>query len=572
MTPTDAPSAPGAAGVLGTAAAAFKPWRKRLAMIAAEFAVAIGAALAFARWSTTIAVNPMTRIGQVSGLAALQFRLIAVALPLLALVVWSVFRASPRVHRIVLRLVCAAVAGLATGMTAGGQVVALRGTPWPLNGQSGDNGRLEAWATQIQHTGHMVNIYPPVLPHLTAFWADHFVDNHQTAFALKWILIISIALTGPAAYLAWRMFLRPLPALGVGMLAGIPSVVVYKPYSPLVLVVLIPLLAKLLQLMRNAPRRPYPAVAWRGAAVGAMLGILFIVYSGWHVWSAPGILLAIVGLFPWRSGRDGMLRAGAFLGSALLAFLIIGGKYGYMLLSAADSTKDRFCSTLTLVDPGYIAMTPFYTRNGNLPGMWPPPGELGGVGVFTALMMVGVAVALTVGLRRSAVIGVVACFGSAWAIRFFFASHMERDQAVQLFPRTYQTLLYCGLALFGLACVLTGERVKERLAAIPALQSPASSRNAGRYAAVGVLAATVVLTGMAASAQSDPFFPENPKGVSTMGRLAYQAHRLAKPDGTCSKFAPHGTCDKPRKLNPISPPETDQLLHGCEYAWRKDQP
>ncbi|MDJ0342463.1 hypothetical protein QMK19_22275 [Streptomyces sp. H10-C2] len=568
MTPTVAPAAPRPAHPL---VVAFKPWRKRLALIGAEFAVALVAAVGFAWWSVTIAVNPMTRVGQVSGLASLQFRLAVIALPLLAVVLWTVFRSSARVHRLTVRLVCAAVAGLATGMTAGGQVVALRGTPWPLNGQGGDNGRLEAWATQIQHGGHMTNIYPPLLPHLTAFWAEHFNASHQSAFALKQILIVCIALTGPAAYLAWRLFLRPLPALGVGLLAGVPSVVVYKPYSPLVLVVLVPLLAKLLQMLRKSPDRAYKALVWRGAALGAILAILFLVYSGWHVWSAPGIIVAVLGLFPWRSGRAGRLRGLAFLGSAVLVFLLLAGRYMVSLLSGAASTKDRFCSTLTLVDPGYFAMTPFYTRNANLPGMWPPPGELGGVGVFTALMVVGIGVALTVGLKRSAVITTVACFGSAWLVRFYFAANMERDQAVQLFPRTYQQLLYCGLALVGLAVVLTAERIRARLRTVPGLEDLGLTGNRNRYAAIGVLAATVLLSGMAASAQSDPFFPENPKNVSTMGRLAWAAHQLQKPDGSCPKYAPHGTCQAPKKLNPHSGTNDGTTLTGCEYGWRKGQ-
>jgi galactan 5-O-arabinofuranosyltransferase len=542
---------------------------RRVALASAEVAVSLGTALVFAYWSTTVNVNPMMRVGQVSGLAALQVRLLAVGLPLLAAVTVSAFRGSERLHRLLVRFGCAVVAGLATGFIAGGIVVALHGTPWPLAGQGEDNGHLADWAAIIIRTGHLTNIYPPLLPHLQAWWAVQFTGG-EPSLAMKQLQTVMIAVGAPAAYLSWRLFLRPLPALGVGLVSSLPVVLPYKPYSPLVLIILVPLLGKFLQVLRRAPRRPLRESVWLGLFLGVGFALLFLLYAGWHVWSAPGVVIAVLALFPWRSGRQGVGRALAFLGTTTLAFGLVAGKYVLVLLSATG-TKDRWCSPMVLVDPAFIAMSPYPYRAANTMGGWPPPGEFGGVGVFSVLMIVGIGVALALGLHRSPVVVTTACFLSAWVIRFWISHNMQRDQAVQLYVRTYHQLLYCGLVLMGWAVVLTGRWVHRRLQALPdttGLRVPGPGRT--RIAAVAVLTAGLLFGGMVASATADSYLPENPKYGWLSGQ-AWVAHQIRKPDGACPKYADHGQCSDPRPYPTRTPPaDPDSGRMSCEYPWKQD--
>ncbi|WP_280717670.1 hypothetical protein [Kitasatospora sp. MAP5-34] len=543
---------------------------RRVLSAGSEIAVACGVSLVFAYWATTINVNPTTRVGQVSGLAELQFRLLVIGLPMLAIVTLSAFRGSARLHRMLVRLSCAAVAGLATGFMAGGIVVALHGTPWPLAGQGDDNGALADWANIIIKSGHLTTIYPPLLPHLQAWWAVQFTHS-EPSLAMKQLQTIMIALGGPAAYLSWRMFLRPLPALGVGMLAGIPLILPYKPYSVLTLIILVPLLGKFLQILRRAPRRPLRETVWLGLFTGAGLAVLFLLYAGWHVWSAPGLLIAMLAVFPWRSGRIGVLRALAFLGSAGLAFAVLAAKYTMVLLSAT-ATKDRWCSPMVLVDPGYIGMSPYPYKGASALGGWPPPGEFGGVGWFSVLLVLGIGVALALGLHRSPVIVAAACFFSAWVIRFWISSNLERDQAVQLYVRTFHQILYCGLVLLGWSVVLVGRWAHRRLQALPEITGlPTSAASRARLPAIGVLTAGLLFGGMAASATADSYMPEDPQYGWQSGQ-AWVAQQIRKPDGHCPKYANHGQCSEPRQYAthvPATSPDSG-TLGTCEYPWKKN--
>ncbi|KIX78409.1 hypothetical protein SF23_06830 [Streptomyces sp. MBRL 10] len=101
--------------------------------------------------STRIGINPVVRIGQVSGLAQLQQYAALLGLPLLAVLLYTAYRSTPARHQLAKRLVCAALAGLATGVVAGGVVVALQGTPWGLGGQDGDPGALINMANSFLH-------------------------------------------------------------------------------------------------------------------------------------------------------------------------------------------------------------------------------------------------------------------------------------------------------------------------------------------------------------------------------------------------------------------------------------
>ena len=67
------------------------------------------------------------------------------------------------------RLGCAAAAGLATGLVAGGIVVALRGTPWALWAGGADYAPL-IQALQTHDLNNLPEHYPPLFPALIGGW------------------------------------------------------------------------------------------------------------------------------------------------------------------------------------------------------------------------------------------------------------------------------------------------------------------------------------------------------------------------------------------------------------------
>ncbi|MEU3838425.1 hypothetical protein AB0E88_00080 [Streptomyces sp. NPDC028635] len=81
------------------------------------------------------------------------------------------------------------------------------------------------------------------------------------------------------------------------------------------------------------------------------------------------------------------------------------------------------------------------------------------------LALVGLGVAVAIGLRQVVVIAPLACFGSAWLIRIWLAGHMEADQQVQLFPRTMMQIQVTLTALAVLACVLAVRKLAPHVTA-----------------------------------------------------------------------------------------------------------
>ncbi|MEH0545887.1 hypothetical protein QA802_23305 [Streptomyces sp. B21-105] len=522
-------------------------------------AVSLATALGFTYWGLTVGNSPITRIGQVSGLSNLQFRLALLVLVVVAVVGWATVRGSERTRATAVRLGAAAVAGLSTGFLGAGQVFALRGTPWPINGPYGDNNRLLGWAEEVLHTGSMHAFYPPAVPYLLGYAAKTGFLGGQPAFGLKWLFIAFVALTGPAAYLAWRSCLSPLPALAVGLLPALQQTLSHKPYSPFVLVVLVPLIAKLLMWLRASPHFTTRGAALRGGFLGLLFGLLFLVYSGWHLWSLPGALIATLFFFPWRTGaRRGLL----LLGSTLAGFLLVAGVYLRVLLSAA-STRDQWCSGYTLTEPAYIGTTPLSSRAWDDPGEYPGFGEFAGLHMYAVLALVGLGVAVAIGLREAVVIAPLACFGSAWLIRFWLAGHMEADQQVQLFPRTMMQIQATLTALAVLACLLTVRKLA------PLVQSRTTDRpdTQRRFTAVGALLALALAGGMIGSYFSNQYLPTLPE-EKLAGTLAWQSHQFRKPDGNCPKYANHGTCrDYPKRTIIHDAPPVERMV--CEYPWRK---
>ena len=84
-------------------------------------------------------------------------------------------------------------------------------------------------------------------------------------------------------------------------------------------------------------------------------------------------------------------------------------------------------------------------------GAWPPPGDLGGVGLFTLLLFAGLAIAVGFGRREPAVIVIGTSIVSAWVMRFWFAEHMYATGNVNLFPRTNVQIFFGMLMVTGLA-------------------------------------------------------------------------------------------------------------------------
>ncbi|HTV18263.1 MAG TPA: hypothetical protein VMG12_06320 [Polyangiaceae bacterium] len=479
---------------------------------ALELCVSLAAAGALAASGLAIRVDPLDRVGQVSALAGIGFRYVVAGLVGVALL-----SAASRIRAgagfdLAFRLACGALAGLTTGFIAAGIVVALRGTPWCLNGNLGDTGRLAAWAAAAQH-GERFPFYPPLPVHTLALYASAF--DLEPVFAIKHLQIIGTALVGPFAYASWRLLLNPLWALGIGVVSALSLIDPYKPYANMVLIALVPWLVLFFGRMRAAgalgPRR----VVLEGALFGAGFGLLYLWYYGWFQWSAPGAVAAALVLFPWRSA-GARVQAAGFVGSTTLVFAAIAGRLVWRALS--EGFNDDYFYFDTRIDPSYFAMWLW-----DLPGpvgTWPPPGEVGGVGLFTLLLAAGMGVAIARGRRHVLVTTLGCIIGGAWLLRLGYAQHMWETKLVQLYPRTSIELFYCALVLSGYALYLVLERPRpdaERTRS--AGQSPLPSTRFGAFCAL------LLVFGSAASALTDRYMPAREKPAS-LRILAWNAHHM----------------------------------------------
>jgi hypothetical protein len=494
----------------------------RLAIGAGEIAAAVGAAVGSVQLSNSVDVDPLDRVGQVSGLAALDLRFVLLGLAVLAACL--VTARHPRAFAVASRLACAAVAGLATGLVAGGVLLALRGTAWPLFANWGDSGQLIRWADDILAGRPIPADYPPVILHLIARWAE--LTGDSTAGVLRTSQVVGTALFGPLAYLSWRLVLAPVWALAVALVAAMPLLEPYKPYTTVVLVALVPLLIAFLQLLHRAADPTWSRLVIAGAATGLALGVLFSVYSGWFLWSAPGALVAVLVRFPWRAPLRGL----ALLGLAAAGLVVVAWPHLFGVIAAAGTVQDRYFYFDTAVEPAYIAMW----RN-DLPGdvgPWPPPGELAGVGVFTVLLVVGLGVAVAVAGRRTAVLTAGALLAGAWVLRLAIASQMYDTQTVQLYPRTTAEILFCLLLTAVLAAKYGGRRLQEAWRARAVTGNGSVPRNAAPV--IGALCAALLLALSMGSATADRYLPRNDGSV---GLLAYVAQNVRQPDGGCAQYS-----------------------------------
>ncbi|WP_406737967.1 hypothetical protein OG365_14315 [Streptomyces sp. NBC_00853] len=523
----------------------------------AEAGVSVFAALLLTWMSRRLHVNPMNRIGQVSGLAGVQLRLLVLLTATVALYL-VLSRLLPQAA---VRIGAAAVAGLATGVTASGSVISLRGTIWPINGFGGDIGNLQTWAYNVIDGVPLPEEYPPGFPHVLAWIAQLVFDGDPTK-AVKWVMVGFLAITGPVAYLAWRMLLPPLWALGVGVTATLPLVDPYKPYSPLVLVVVIPVFAKLVQVVQDAYKLGRGRASLIGASLGLLLAGLFLLYAGWFVWSAVGVVvlfLFVLGSIARKRGLRALGEAALPLAASVAVFLALAGPYMVRLLGASGSTKDTYFYFDTWVDPAYWAMWSASMPTKLQETGWPLPGELGGVGIVPTLLITGMAVAFGLALRKPVVLTLAACTGSAFLLRYWYASHMYQDQVVQLYPRTSIQIMYCMIALTGLALYYSADRIRswvrttEVLSGITGrIDAPAGRRTV----VIGALCGLALLFGSAGSATSDAFMPKNPEKHRGFGELTWYSHTIQQPDGSCPKYAPGGVCapfEMPKRPMPQRP-------------------
>ncbi|MEU2390770.1 hypothetical protein [Streptomyces sp. NPDC007369] len=552
--PGAAPGAgPAADRTVGSGPKRRRGWMsRRWAHASAEVAVSLLVALGFMLLSRHISVNPLVRLGQVSGLAALQKYAALIGLPLLALLLYTAYRGTARRHGIVKRLVCAALAGLATGVIAGGVVVALRGTPHALGGQEGDPGVLIDMANSFLHHEGMSGIYPPAFPALMALWAKiRYHGRGETGFALHDLQIFFTAVAGPMAYCSWRLLLRPFWA----MLIAVPAAVLFldpiRPYSHVVMIVLLPLLGYWLRHMRRAGRLPQRKLLLRGAAAGVIFGGLFLWYSGWYIWAAPGAAVLALFLFPWYAGASVRKRAGLFIGTTLLTAAVVGAPLLYQMVRLGAQNPDRYAFLSVYADPGYV-LGWVSDRSGTLTYQtWPVAGEMAGQTGFALLLLFGVGLGLGLGLRHVMVRTAGAVLAGAWLARFWFASNMAGDRAVQLYPRTTWIIMYCLmiLAVFGLmSLVHRGSGWIERTlraARADAAGAPGAvrvvPRRVVRQLAAGMVCVLALFGAMGSSWSVNRYMPS--ADVDSMGIDAYRAHTIKKRDGSCPRFSPAEKCD-----------------------------
>ncbi|MEV7583661.1 hypothetical protein [Streptomyces erythrochromogenes] len=513
-----------------------------------EAVVAFAAALVLPLLARGFKLNPLDRIAQVSGLAAIQLRFALIGLLFIGAVALAVRLRGGRHFDLATRFAAAALAGLASGFVAAGAVVALHGTPWPMFGLNGDSGRIVEWAQAVANGRPSGSpVYPPAPLYTLGYYAEWFRGGN-TAYAFKDLQILGAAAFGPLVYLCWRMLLGPVRALAFGVAPAFALIDAYKPYSQTVLVVLVPVLvAMVVSLSRSGTQGWRPLLA-KGAGFGALLGLMFLTYSGWFLWSAAGVLFAALLYFPWRDGRLGRIKGAAFLGASLAAFLVVAGRYLMVMLTEGQTTKDYNFRFDNFTDPAYYLM--WRTDMPGKVGEWPLPGEYGGVGLFALVTFVGVGAAIWLGMRKPMVITIAAMFISAWVMRMYIASHMYETQTVQLYTRTNNQLLYCGLLLCALVVHLVSLRIAARRSQPGAAAAADGALTEGRAgtglpgregAVIGALCALLLLLGTVSSSMADRYMPAK---ENTYRILPWVSHTITERDGSCPKYAPGGTCSK----------------------------
>jgi galactan 5-O-arabinofuranosyltransferase len=481
--------------------------------LALEIVTAFVVSIAFVASCTIINVNALTRPGQVSALAAIDYRLMWFGIPLVAaLAISAKVRGGAGFDR-VSALVCAAFAGLASAGLAGGIVAILHRTNFALGAYLGDTAVLADWSDRLKHGAEIpgkivgAGIYPPMQVYWVAWISKLF--SFDSLYAVKYFQILGVVLLGPLSYATWRLLLRPTWALGLGVVCTLPLVEAFREYPMLVLVIFLPLLVKFFDVYRRSPDYHPLQLARFGVLFGNAFGLLFLMYSGWVQWSAPGILFAGLYFLPWRKRPSHAL---ILAGVTALLFAIVSIHY-LISVAHAPPIRDDYTYFETSIDPAYFAMW-----RGGMPGKmtfltWPPPGELGNVGMFTVLICVGIGAAIALGPRRTLVISLSAILAGTWLFRFYYAHRYYETKLVQLYPRTTVELLYGSMILAGYAVYMLVERARARAAPDSPLR--------GRAAVVGLAAGLLLLIVQSTSVTTDRYMPE--EDGDYWGHLAWLA-------------------------------------------------
>jgi hypothetical protein len=513
--------------------------RRTAVLVLVEAVIAVGLALGFLAWSLTIDVNPMNRRGQVSGLAQLQFRLAVCVLVLVVGLVVAQRLLRGRHRHVLVAIGCAAVAGLATGLVAGGMAVALRGTRYGLWAGDGDYAWILYWVNKMATHQPVPDYYPPLyldLLRLLSSWT-----GQPPIYVVKPVQLVGTALFGPAAYLCWRLVLRPGWALGIGLVAAFPFIEPVKPYTQVTLVMLMPILIALLRRVRRADEASLAGVAWAGVRYGAALGVLFLLYFGWFVWGALGVLVAFAVLAPWRRAAG---RVVLLAGSAVAVFLALTWRYVRGLVDPSGGIADNYFYFDTNTDPAYFGMWRNDRPGAIVESLWPPPAEWAGVGLFTIALAVGLGGALWLGWRRTPVVVVGLFAASAWFLRMYLAGQSYASGLVRLYPRTTMVLLYSTLILAGFAVKYAVEAVLAR--ARRSATGPGTDV-VGRFAPAGIpvglaLIPLVFLFASAGSNWVDRYLPAAP---DSFGSYATEAQNTPQLDGHCPRYATQCTPTRP---------------------------
>ncbi|MEY9962295.1 hypothetical protein ABIA33_000316 [Streptacidiphilus sp. MAP12-16] len=569
-----APSKNGARRLPGWAPAALE--------IVASFTVALG----FLLWIyLTVRVNPMVRIGQVSGLADLQLKASIIGLPILGVLTATAFRGPLRRFKLVRRLACAALAGLASGMIGGGIAIMLNGTPWALGAQSGDPGGVQGMALEIMN-GHLPNIYPPGFPAAVAGWAELFRNGH-VGYAMKDLQLLCSALAGPVTYVVWRRLLSPVWALVISATAVVVFLDPIRPYSHQVMFVLLPLAIIFLRGIGRLPERTTRDWLIRAVLIGAAFGLLFLWYSGWFLWSLPGLFVLLGFLIPWRSGKRALVRVGAYIGATALGAVVVAAPLVWEVLRFGASTPDRFAYYDVYLDPSYVMGWHTDRPGVQGAGTWiaSTDGSLAGQSAFTLLLLFAVALAVALGLRMLVVRATLTVLVSAWLMRFWFAAHMAQTQSVQLYPRTTWLIMYCLIILAVMGIMLTGRavlRILEHLRQSRPDGGPVRiPATLGRRLAAAAVCVTALFGTMGASWSVNRYMPVDPSlsNAQNMGVDAWRSQTKQTWEGGCSRFAPEHKCSAPWittpplrvALNPLlycSGINTDEWFDTCGHSMK----
>lgn len=473
--------------------------------LAQETAVAVGAAALFLASCVSIRVAPTDRIGQVSGLAALGYRFVIASAVLVATLVLAARAKNVTRFELVSRLACAAAAGLAGGFLGGGLYVALRGTPFGVNGLGGDAGALVRWADGTETIPPM---YPPLSIHILRNYAE--LIHLPAGMAIKHMEILGSTLAGPIGYLSWRLVLRPIWALALGGVLSFILVDQYKPYPLLILLAFVPIAIVFLTELRTSHRKTLHDIWKAGVGFGVVFGAICLMYSGWFQWSALGLLVATLIVFPWKTPSNAI----HLLVLTAMIFILLCGRYAHgLLFNSAGAIVDKFVYFDVKTDPMYIAMW-----RDDRPGPisnWPPFGELGGVGLFTLFLALGLGGAIALARRTTAVITVSCVMVGAWFMRFQYARKMWETGNVQLYPRTTPLILYCLIILIALAAYHAIQRLND--------DHPLR----GSSAVIGAMCALLLVFASEASSTSDRFMPNNVDPINSQ-TLTYNAYLLKR--------------------------------------------